>query len=567
MFRTTLALLLALTCSPLFVATLPSSSPLDYVAAALPLPAQLSAQTRTYSIRGTVVNSVTGEGIRGALVQIYLGHQRALLTGPDGRFQFDNLPAGHTSFSLQKPGYFPIQQIIHSEFQPMVTVGPDTPPVILKLVPEGVIHGRISGDGEPLESLQVHLLAERIESGRKVRSEQRSLSTNEDGEFRFADLLPGKYFLFFGPSGGESVSAGGSGPRAQGYGSSFYSSAPDLTSAAPIDLTPGKHEELNVVLPLQSFFRISGTITKPAIAQNVNVMVLNATGQNISRGSRVDPVSGTFQTQGLPPGPYVVRASAFDSKTQQSFSAFAPVNLVSDASGLHLTLTPDTTISANVLVESTRGETGGGGVPSSVVVSGFGDGNSRSNAVRAYITLIPQDATFFRTRHGSQPVKDDESGSLVIRNVPDGTYTVEINPTGPGYVASARSGFTNLLREPLTVAVGGSVQPIQIVLRDDFASLEGKVSYNAQADSAYVLAIPEEAPQRARHLFTKNAGGAYMFQQLAPGSYKLLALDRIGGFEYANSEVLRKYSSKMRDVTLYPNQKASVDLEFVQLGE
>ena len=45
-----------------------------------------------HALRGTVVNSVTGEPIRGALVQIYFNGQSSMLTGPDGKFQFEGLP-------------------------------------------------------------------------------------------------------------------------------------------------------------------------------------------------------------------------------------------------------------------------------------------------------------------------------------------------------------------------------------------------------------------------------------------------------------------------------------------
>src|SRR5262250_457839 len=234
MFRTALALFVALSCSTVLVGILPRASRFEVVAAP-PVPAQLSQDARTYSVRGMVVNSATGDGIRGALVQTSLGGQRARLTGPDGRFEFDNVPGGQAWFNVQKPGYFAPQQITPWARQPTLTVGPDTPSMTLKLVPEGLIHGRISGDnGEPLESLQVYLLSERIEFGRKVHSDQRVLPTNDDGEFRFADLQPGKYFLFVGPSEGESFSAGSSEQRAQGYGSIFYSSASDLASAAAI---------------------------------------------------------------------------------------------------------------------------------------------------------------------------------------------------------------------------------------------------------------------------------------------------------------------------------------------
>ena len=119
---------------------------------------------------------------------------------------------------------------------------------------------------------------------------------------------------------------------------------------------------------------------------------------------------------------------------------------------------------------------------------------------------------------------------------------------------------------------------MQIVLRDDFASLEGKVSIGA-SDSAFVIAIPEVASQKAQHMLITtddaraianvalNPQGVVTFHQLAPGSYKVLAVDRLDGFEYANPEVLQKYSSKIRDITLAPNQKGSVDLALMRFGD
>src|SRR5438309_10973849 len=59
-----------------------------------------------YSLTGTVVNSVTGEAIRGALVQIYMNGQSSRLTGPNGKFQFAGLIAGQTSITVRKPGFF-----------------------------------------------------------------------------------------------------------------------------------------------------------------------------------------------------------------------------------------------------------------------------------------------------------------------------------------------------------------------------------------------------------------------------------------------------------------------------
>jgi len=51
-----------------------------------------SSDDGKHALRGTVVNSVTGEPTRGALVQIYFNGQSSMLTGPDGKFQFEGLP-------------------------------------------------------------------------------------------------------------------------------------------------------------------------------------------------------------------------------------------------------------------------------------------------------------------------------------------------------------------------------------------------------------------------------------------------------------------------------------------
>ena len=155
-----------------------------------------------YTLRGTVVNSLTGDPIRGALVQIYFLGQTSMLTGPDGKFQFDGLPDGQTAITVRKPGFFTQEEIQPSAGgQRLATTGPNTSQVVLKLIPEGVIYGKISeDDGEPIEGLPIRLLVQRLQNGRKVWEERTGTATDEEGMFRIAELHPGDYFLSAGPS-------------------------------------------------------------------------------------------------------------------------------------------------------------------------------------------------------------------------------------------------------------------------------------------------------------------------------------------------------------------------------
>src|SRR3979490_1749808 len=67
--------------------------------------------TPTYIVEGTVINTMTGEPLRAALVQIQTGQQISLLTGPDGKFHFDRVPPSQLTIMVRKPGYFSEQEI------------------------------------------------------------------------------------------------------------------------------------------------------------------------------------------------------------------------------------------------------------------------------------------------------------------------------------------------------------------------------------------------------------------------------------------------------------------------
>src|SRR6266705_1513893 len=217
-----------------------------------------------HALRGMVVNSVTGEPIRGALVQIYFNGQSSMLTGPDGKFQFDGLPNGQTVVSVRKPGFFTEEEIhSHGYARQMVSTGPHSAPLVLKLLPEGVVYGRISeDDGEPIEGLPIQLVVQRLQNGRKVWEQRPGATTDEDGAFRIAELPPGNYFLSAGPSRNLiTYPSKLSQPGSQGIPAVFYPNGSDLAAAAPISIVPGRRVEINLTLSPQPFYRVSGTIS------------------------------------------------------------------------------------------------------------------------------------------------------------------------------------------------------------------------------------------------------------------------------------------------------------------
>jgi len=542
--------------------------------------AQFAQGAASYPIRGTVVNSVTGEPIRGALVQIFSNRQRSVLTGADGNFQFADVPAGTVNLSVRKPGFFTAQAIQSPRAQASFAVsGPDQPPVVLKLIPEGVISGQVSGDGgEPVENLSVRILAERIENGKKMRVIVKGATTDEQGEYRIADLQPGKYFVFVAAS--NNIQAFPAPPTQQsvrGYVGTFYPNGNDFATASAVEVAAGQRAEINFNLRSQLFHRISGSVSGyPRGTPGINLQVTDASGQQIQAGFRFDQAGGTFRTAWLPAGSYTLTAEMRSPESGQVYFAAQNLNLTSDISDVHLQLAPGLNIPVSFQVERTRSDTpetqmqtffvGGGGR--------FARGRQVQINAPARVALVPEGAAPSPPQRFAQP--GERQDSLEIAEVPPGTYLVQVFPIGPYYVQAVRSGGVNLLEQNLTVAPGSSVDPIEIVLRDDFASLEGSVAMGAENDSATVIAIPEGGQPQMRGVDVSRpwpnndasrAAAVFEMGQLAPGNYKILAVDRPDDFEYGNPDVLRKYLSKAREISLVSNQQAKIELELVHVGE
>lgn len=543
--------------------------------------AQLAPSDAAYAIRGTVVNSVTGEPIRGALVQIFSHRQHSMLTGGDGGFQFADVPAGTVNLNVQKPGFFTPQAIQSPKAQASFAVsGPDQPPLVLKLIPEGVILGRISGDGgEPVEDLSVRILAERIENGKKMRVIVKGATTDEQGEYRIADLQPGKYFVFVGASNNmDAFAAPPAQQGARGYAGVFYPNGNDFATANAVEVAAGQRAEINFNLRSQPFHRISGTVSGyPRGNAGINLLVTDASGQQMQAGFRFDQASGTFRTRWLPAGTYTLTAEMRNPEGGQAYFAAQNLNLTADIADVHLQLAPGLNIPVSFQVERTRSDT-----PVVVETQTFfvgarwrGERNRQVQVhVPARVTLIPEGSAPSPPERFAQPGQAEDS--LEVVEVPPGVYTVQVFPNGPYYVESARSGGVNLLEQNLTVAPGASVEPIEIVLRDDFASLEGSITVDAGNDSATVIAIPEGGQPQMRgvdlsrptpSVDPSHATAVFEMDQLAPGNYKILAVDRPDDFEYRNPEVLRKYLGKAREISLVANQQAKIELELVHFGE
>ena len=158
---------------------------------------------------------------------------------------------------------------------------------------------------------------------------------------------------------------------------------------------------------------------------------------------------------------------------------------------------------------------------------------------------------------------DGDDKRMVVKRVEPGSYSVDIRPNPGWYVESALYGSVDVLSEDLTVPEGGTTEAIEVTLRNDGASVSGNVRGRGAAPvSGKVLLVSNRAPRLVS--VARIVNGAFTITDLAPGSYRALAIDRADDVEYRNPDVLRDYLTKAQDVTLGPKQESRVDLELLQ---
>jgi len=151
--------------------------------------------------------------------------------------------------------------------------------------------------------------------------------------------------------------------------------------------------------------------------------------------------------------------------------------------------------------------------------------------------------------------------------VDPGKYAVDLMPHGRWYVQSAVYGETNLLSDDLTV-VPGQNYPMEIVLRDDGATLTGNVkSTDGTSAPATILVVPQPASQRGTRVVQSFPQNGFTQKGIAPGEYLVFAFDHADKIEYANPEVLQPYASQAGHVTLLPNQETHVALNLIRTGD
>ena len=509
-------------------------------------------QSKTYKLEGTVVNSVTGEPIRRALVEVLGSGWPPVLTGVDGKFAFANLPRQEWTLQITKPGFF------YGAEGNVFQVKSGETPVTIRMVPEAVLTGRVeTRDGEPVERALVRVMAENFNMGRVQHIQIGQTVTDEDGNFRVANLHARRCWAAVQPNqvSVRTVANDLQGVK-EGYPAVvYYPAARDINSATPVQLFPGKESEVKFLLGSEPIFQISGSIVGTPPGQYPQLRVFNVSGEELNLARQINQQTGSFEIRRVPAGGYVLQC-IMHTADGHLLTAEVTVTVQANVTDLHLVVVPARTIP--VVVHS-----GSFTIPEPTGGDGIAFSDHSPAIPWAQIQLRPLDPArqeFARFLGYNQPRE--------FHDVVPGRYAMEVTSSGDRfYIQSARSAGVDLLSEPLVVLQEGDVPPIEMVLRDDGATISGKIR-GPKVPNMIVVVVPEKhSIQGPRIAMVGGAQNQFSIMGMPPGDYRVYAFDSQAQIEYANPAALEPYSSKGVRVSLPPRGESDVDLELTRIGE
>jgi hypothetical protein len=534
------------------------------------------------SIKGTVVNAVTGAPIARALV-LTPDNRYAMLTDGEGHFEFalpeddrnnaQTLIAGHSTFSpsalmARKPGF-----LDDSNGRSQAETSPEGEITIL-LFPEALIKGRvISSETDPTTGITVQLFSRQVEEGVLKWVPAGSARANSNGEFRFAELLPGSYKLLTNEWMDNDPATTVPGGQPYGFPPVYYPGVSDFAAAGTIQLTAGQTVQADIPLSRQPYFPVRIPVANADLNTGINITVSvqghRGPGYSLGYNAANQRIEGL-----LPHGNYLVEASTFG---QNSASGAVHLSVAGGpAEGPSLNLTPNSSINVHVIEEFTATDAQGSGTWN------VGGHSIRVHGPRLYLQISAETADDFGPQGNAslRPPTGANDDSLVLENLAPGRYWLRLR-SSRGYVAAATMGGVDVLHEPLMVAPGSST-PIEITMRDDTAELDGTLagfaSRPTMTDSslssrfsppqAWVYCIPlADSPGQFEQLWI-SPDGKFNSPAMAPGTYRVVAFkSQQPNLPYRDAEAMRAYQSKGQIVHLSAGQKVNVQFQAIPSSE
>jgi protocatechuate 3,4-dioxygenase beta subunit len=494
---------------------------------------------RPAGVAGSVINSLTGATLPHAHVILNAqgldGRTYGALTTAEGSFSINGVSPGAYSVTIEHAGYLmPDGPGIYADIN--LRSGEKKDNLVFRLVPAGSIRGRVTNlDGEPLEGVRVE-----TEAAPGAFADRNAL-TDAKGEFRIGGLPVSKYRIKATPSNaGEPPEKRSDGAAEkiddQEDAPTYYPNALNPHDATRVNVNAGAESSgIDVKLARVPVIEVSGKAEGPDGSSNPQLWVASADGRGRSfSGIKRD---GTFRIWGLFPGEYEISAVWQGSDGREFRSPPATLEVAgSNIDHLLLRMVEPANITGHLEFQNEAAKP------------------AQNSSLR--LTLIN---TGLNGNSFSMNVAVD--GTFRLFQVPAGKY--RLLPSWKNvYIPSMKLGSREIEGSLLDLSAGSSSEELSVRLGAAVGTISGVVSDEKGPVAAARVALvfdqrPNGVPPR---IATSNAEGIYSFSGVAPGRYKIVAVQEEDN-DIAQGAAIDGYDEVMDSIEMHPAEKISHNLK------
>jgi uncharacterized protein (DUF2141 family) len=476
-------------------------------------------QPKPGRIEGIVI-SISGEPVARAQVR----YNSAVAASDDaGKFVLENVSPSRAVITAEKAGFLTGSFSRASANAPLTLAPGETiKGLTITMTPGGAISGLVTDQNkDPLVGIRVQLLRRGYRRGVAQLLTVDMQQTNDVGEYRFANVSPGRYVLVAVRARQADLAGDAASPI--GPLSTFYPNSPDPKGAIPLELVAGQQRTgVDIRMLEGAVFSVRGKMLSQS----------RALPSPIQMGTIPEPYpllplehiykvapsrsDGSFDLRYLPAGRYTLYAVRATESPR--VLGFMPLDIPKeDVVDLVFPLNGGVSITGSILAEE--------GDLASVMPS-----NSRASGARPRIAIGLEDT---HVSFGLAPLTEAATdGSFTIRDAAPLAYGLTILGMPPGvYVKEATLGGLDALHNVIDLARGGG--ELRIVLAKGAGGVAGSVKKEKDDETAGVYVslwpeIPEPGANNQGVVATvTDQNGAFTFTGLRPGKYFIAAWEEI----------------------------------------